>query len=906
MTVETTTSRVSYTGAGTTGPFTIGFYFIENDDIRAIKVLIADGTETELVLDTDFTLTGAGDADGGEATLTDALTSSYNVVFFRDPEVLQEAAYPKNDPFPSATHERVVDRLTMIAQRQASLLDRSLRQPDGDTADIGALPAKLERASTVLGFDADGEPATYNPASAVTDAANVTTTASGTGAVSTDLQTVLRALAVTPQQFGASGDGATDDTAAFTKIAAAAKRYVYLPPGSTFKVTSGTVFSSPVHIFGSGKIKPQLGTAGGKVFSFPTNDVIVENIEFDATGLSATLVANTYAIFGGDGNTKYTNHVYRNIKFTELNFSDGLSALSNLLVTHALYVDNVDDVVIEKNKIHTVSGAGVFTRDVVGLKIANNHLTDCGWYPIHSDNGVDGAEIVGNRITEDLATGCYWGGGIDLQSQVVGTRNKNIRISNNTLTGKYSYGAVMYVSSADNVVIEANTLDGVDAGSLAASDDISGIRITTEGTSTANESGPSQNITILNNTLIASGSGTTDGHRAIYVSNDFQATTDLMEGISVVGNRIISPDSSNYWSEGVIFHGKSGGIREVSIADNFVEVLKVTSPVVDGAVGLVATDVGGKVSRVNIGGNFIRDIGTPASSFQIGIGIGAFVDEVVIAKPNTIDNFFVGARTFTSSGPTIIGLENNFMLGTTTRTSLAIAPLEGAVARNTKLKVSLFDDFLGDLIVDEWGSAVGSDPQVVAPAISVAARGMLRMTTGDDAAASMAVNGVQLHSALNWQANQNGLVAEFRLKLSAITNVSVFIGLTDQVAALEIPIQSAASSDTLTANADNAVGVMFDTAMSTDNWWLVGVAATVKATAQNSAVAPVAATYETWRIELSSAGVATFYRNGAAIGTAMSGAVTATTPLTPVVAAFSLAAASRNIDADYILVEAIR
>jgi hypothetical protein len=158
MTVEVETSRVVYVGDGDTGPFSIPFYFIADADIKAIKVLIADGTETVLVLNTDFTLDGAGDEAGGTLTLTASIDSTYRLVIYRDPAALQETAYPANDPFPSASHERVADLLTMIVQRVLSLVERSMRQPDGDADDISALPAKASRASKYLAFDADGDP----------------------------------------------------------------------------------------------------------------------------------------------------------------------------------------------------------------------------------------------------------------------------------------------------------------------------------------------------------------------------------------------------------------------------------------------------------------------------------------------------------------------------------------------------------------------------------------------------------------------------------------------------------------------------------------------------------------------------------------------------------------------------
>lgn len=209
------------------------------------------------------------------------------------------------------------------------------------------------------------------------------------------------------------------------------------------------------------------------------------------------------------------------------------------------------------------------------------------------------------------------------------------------------------------------------------------------------------------------------------------------------------------------------------------------------------------------------------------------------------------------------------------------------------------DDFLGEEIDGyKWQSIIGTDAEcrqaiVLADQIG----GVVRLTTGDDAAASMAVNGVQLHGQLNWRADRGVMEWEARVALDAITTVALFIGLTDQRTVLEMPFTLAAG-DVLTSNATNAVGVLFDTAADTDNWWMVGVKADVDATKQNSAVAPVAATFETWRIEVDGTGIATFYRNGTLIGTAMAAAVTASSPLVPVVAAFSRAAASRNIDVD--------
>jgi hypothetical protein len=152
-----TVTRLYYTGSGSTGPFTTP-YFLANADLRVVKTLIADGTETILVLTTDYTLTGAGDEDGGALTLVSSLSSSYRLTIINDAVDSQETDYPRTDPFPAASHELALDRRTMVSLRLRDLIDRSLRQPDGDSAAIAELPPKVTRASKYLTFDSNGDP----------------------------------------------------------------------------------------------------------------------------------------------------------------------------------------------------------------------------------------------------------------------------------------------------------------------------------------------------------------------------------------------------------------------------------------------------------------------------------------------------------------------------------------------------------------------------------------------------------------------------------------------------------------------------------------------------------------------------------------------------------------------------
>ena len=251
--------------------------------------------------------------------------------------------------------------------------------------------------------------------------------------------------------------------------------------------------------------------------------------------------------------------------------------------------------------------------------------------------------------------------------------------------------------------------------------------------------------------------------------------------------------------------------------------------------------------------------------------------------------------------------------GFRTGSGLVNGAVGGQIDIHSALSTTFFDDFsqstqaFSTTPVNGWLSRKGTT-NAVDWTTTEAVNGTVVGKVGDTTA-SMAVSGVQLSRGLNWKANQGQLVFEARVQTGIITNIAIYIGFTDQVAALEMPIQSAASADTITTNCTDGCGFMFDTSMTTQKWFIVGVANDVDATLQNTTIAPVAATYQVFRIEVGTTGLATFYINGTQVGTQMTGALTATVALTPVIAAFNRTTANGAttiITADYIHTSALR
>lgn len=212
--------------------------------------------------------------------------------------------------------------------------------------------------------------------------------------------------------------------------------------------------------------------------------------------------------------------------------------------------------------------------------------------------------------------------------------------------------------------------------------------------------------------------------------------------------------------------------------------------------------------------------------------------------------------------------------------------------------VVLYDDFVGKAIdtTNDWGSHAGSDGACVGPAIVAAKGGRARLTTGAGAS-TMAVNGTQIDKALTWEADAGGLLMAVRLKATLVTNLCLYAGFTDQVAALEMPFTIAAGA--LTSNATDAAGFLFDTAATASTIKCVGVANDVDAAMVDTGLAFAAATDRFLVIEIDANGKAWFYIDGALVAET-AGCVTKTIPLTPVVAAFRRTTVSTTVDIDYI------
>jgi len=157
MTVSSTTTKNSYSGDGSTTTFAYAFKIFADADLTVI-LRSAAGTETVQTLTTNYTVTNAGNANGGNVVFVTAPASGVTVVIRRNMAQTQSTDYTANDPFPAESHEDALDRLTFIAQQQQEEVDRSIKLSRTNTMTsteftVGA----TARANKILAFDGSGE-----------------------------------------------------------------------------------------------------------------------------------------------------------------------------------------------------------------------------------------------------------------------------------------------------------------------------------------------------------------------------------------------------------------------------------------------------------------------------------------------------------------------------------------------------------------------------------------------------------------------------------------------------------------------------------------------------------------------------------------------------------------------------
>lgn len=154
MAVSSKVNKKIYQCDGSTTVFPIIIKLFAKADLRVVRYKIANAEETECVLDRDFTIDDdlvnvtLIIEDPGDSIFTEIPSNAYKLILLREIDLTQEIDYIEHDNFPAETHERGLDRLTLLIQQLDEKIARSILRDISHTTGLVLPPLVQNRFLT--------------------------------------------------------------------------------------------------------------------------------------------------------------------------------------------------------------------------------------------------------------------------------------------------------------------------------------------------------------------------------------------------------------------------------------------------------------------------------------------------------------------------------------------------------------------------------------------------------------------------------------------------------------------------------------------------------------------------------------------------------------------------------------
>lgn len=305
MTVSTEVDHNDYTGNGVTTVFPYQFRIFKAADLTVVTVDI-DENQRELILGTDYSVTGAGSYSGGAVVLPSPLPSGWSIAIDRELAVVQETDLRNQGKFFAETHEGAFDYLTMLIQQCFGWARLALLKPSFIAR---YYDAKQNRIANLADPRAEQDAVNNRSMRNYVDAAIAGVVGgfgwfiqAGSGAIYRTFQDKMRDT-VSITDFGLKGDYQTDNLLAWEVLLASGKK-TFLVPDGIYRFSDGIDIPGDFRFIGNGS--PVLG--------FGTDD----DKHFLADGQKENMPGATF-IFSGTG-TKIATTDNRSDQFASVRY----------------------------------------------------------------------------------------------------------------------------------------------------------------------------------------------------------------------------------------------------------------------------------------------------------------------------------------------------------------------------------------------------------------------------------------------------------------------------------------------------------------------------------------------------------------------------------------------------------
>lgn len=143
MTFISSDTKSQYAGNGVLAPFPTGFSFLKNSHVKVV-LSIPGYADEALAQDVDYTIAGAGVAEGGTVSYPKAgsgrsvLAIGQRLTIYLDPPAVQERVFNNSGDFDMKEIEAAFDHITMVARAIIERLGRTLAYPvSASEAEVG-------------------------------------------------------------------------------------------------------------------------------------------------------------------------------------------------------------------------------------------------------------------------------------------------------------------------------------------------------------------------------------------------------------------------------------------------------------------------------------------------------------------------------------------------------------------------------------------------------------------------------------------------------------------------------------------------------------------------------------------------------------------------------------------------
>lgn len=411
MSLTTTARRIQYTLSSTNQALSFPYYFLANSDLAVVKTDPSTFVDTQLTITTHYTVTGAGVGAGGTVTMVNGTVGDIITIYGIMPQT-QPISLTAAGQLPSAAMTQAYDRVTMLIQQLTVQMNHCLRTPPSN-ADL-AVMLRVDRASKVVAFDADGAIDLTNSIDSIVAQAATAAQASS-------------AFELSAKVFGATGDGVTDDTTLLQQVlTSAAGLTVNLGDGNTYLISSQLTLPEGVTIRGKSKIKAKAASViGSMIYATGKSRIRLEDFEVDGNA-DNTGARNGIHLASGTGNLVFRAYVHDTIEAgLRIESEDGTSVLANRCINcgRSGYTDNhgimvfantgtVQNILVSGNTVLNAYRKGITTYSATpgvakNIRLVFNDVRDCATGGIYCANAPATTDQAGLVVADNLTVGNY-------------------------------------------------------------------------------------------------------------------------------------------------------------------------------------------------------------------------------------------------------------------------------------------------------------------------------------------------------------------------------------------------------------------------------------------------------------------------------------------------------------------